>query len=203
MRRGEIARVCNESRNLMPTIRDWRRERDMWVRVLESQTSEGLDTWNHRIREVSLTNERQLRTWLSDQGVTGYAQSLLVMERFGYPDFLLATADELIQKQYADRAHLRPIYDAIIIAAEHYGELVIQARKTYVSLVTPRRTFARVQPRKTHVDLGLRLENCEVGGRLETSRLHHTMRVQIALTKPAEVDAEVQHWLELAYRENS
>ena len=122
MRRGEIARGCNESRNLMPTIRDWRRERDMWVRVLESQTSEGLDTWNHRIREVSLTNERQLRTWLSDQGVTGYAQSLLVMERFGYPDFLLATADELIQKQYADRAHLRPIYDAIIIAAEHYGE---------------------------------------------------------------------------------
>ena len=187
----------------MSTIRDWRRERDMWVRVLESQTSEGLDTWNHRIREVSLANECQLRTWLSAQGVTGYAQSLLVMERFGYPDFLLATADELIQKQYADRAHLRPIYDAIIIAKERYGELVIQARKTYVSLVTPRRTFARVQPRKTHVDLGLRLENCEVGGRLETSRIHHTMRVQIALTKPGEVDAEVQHWIERAYLENS
>jgi len=187
----------------MSTIRDWRGNRDMWVRVLESQTSEGLDTWNHRIREVSLANERQLRTWLSAHGVTGYAQSLLVMERFGYPDFLLATADELIQKQYADRTQLRPIYDAIIIAAERYGELVIQARKTYVSLVTPRRTFARVQPRRTHVDLGLRLENCEVGGRLETSRLHHTMRVQIALTRPAEVDAEVQCWIERAYLENS
>ena len=187
----------------MPTIRDWRRNRDMWVRALESQTSEGLDTWNYRIREVTPANERQLRTWLSAQGVTGYAQSLLVMERFGYPDFILATADELIEKQYADRAHLRPIYDAIIIAAKRHGELVIQARKTYVSLVTPRRTFARVQPRKTHVDLGLRLENCEVGGRLEISRLHHTMRVQIALTKPEEVDAEVQHWIELAYLENS
>lgn len=187
----------------MPTIRDWRRNREMWVRVLESQTSEGLDSWNHRIRGESIANEHQLRTWLSAQGVTGYAQSLLVMERFGYPDFLLATADELIEKQYADRAHLRPIYDAIIIAAERHGELVIQARKTYVSLVTPRRTFARVQPRKTHVDLGLRLENCEVGGRLEISRLHHTMRVQIALTKPEEVDAEVQHWIERAYLENS
>jgi hypothetical protein len=28
--------------------------------------------------------------------VTGYAQQLLVMERFGYPDFLTVTADELI-----------------------------------------------------------------------------------------------------------
>jgi hypothetical protein len=125
------------------------------------------------------------------------------MERFGYPDFFLATADELIEKQYADRDHLRPIYDAIIIAAERCGELLIQARKTYVSLVTPRRTFARVQPRKAHVDLGLRLENCEVGGRLETSRIHHTMRVQSALTKPEDVDAEVQHWTQRAYLENS
>jgi Domain of unknown function (DUF5655) len=187
----------------MPTIRDWRRNRDTWVRALEIQTSEGLDTWNQRIRNVSIANERQLRSWLSAQGITGYAQSLLVMERFGYPDFILATADELIEKQYADRAQLRPIYDAIIFAAERCGELIIQARKTYVSLVTTRRTFARVQPRKTHVDLGLRLENCEVGGRLETSRMHHTMRVQIALTRAEDVDAEVQCWIERAYLENS
>jgi hypothetical protein len=38
---------------------------------------------------------KQLRTWLTQQGVTGNAQSHLVMERFGYPDFLLASADEL------------------------------------------------------------------------------------------------------------
>ena len=187
----------------MPTILDWRQNRDRWIGLLKNQTSEGLDTWNQRIREATITDERQLRNWLSVQGITGYAQLLLVMERFGYPDFVLATADELIEKQYADRAHLRPIYDAIIVASECYGELVIQARKTYVSLVTPRRTFARVQPRKSHVDLGLRLENCEVGGRLETSRIHHTMRVQIALTKPEEVDTEVQSWIERAYLENS
>src|SRR5262245_30013842 len=42
----------------------------------------------------------------SNQGVTGYAQSLLVMEQFGYPDFLVATADELIEQQYADRLEL-------------------------------------------------------------------------------------------------
>jgi len=187
----------------MPTIRDWQRNREMWVRVLAKQTNEGVDTWNERIREASIEDESGLRSWLSTRGVTGYAQSLLVMERFGYPDFLLATADELIEKQYADRPQLRPVYDAIIAAAARCGELVIQARKTYVSLVAPRRTFARVQPAKQRVDLGLRLESCKAGGRLEPSRIHHTMRLQIALTKPDEVDAEVQNWLERTYLENS
>ena len=60
-----------------------------------------------------------------------------------------------------------------------------------------------MQPAKQRVDLGLRLESCEAGGRLEPSRIHHTMRLQIALTKPEEVDAEVQNWLERAYLENS
>ncbi|HEY3040017.1 MAG TPA: DUF5655 domain-containing protein [Pyrinomonadaceae bacterium] len=188
----------------MSTIRDWRRNREMWVRLLEEQTTEGLDTWNQRIRKVSILDERGLRTWLLARGVTGYAQSLLVMERFGYPDFILATSDELIENQYADRVHLRPIYDAIISAAAGCGEFVIQARKTYVSLVTPRRTFASVQPTtKTRVDLGLRLEGYKVGGRLQSSRSQETMRFQVELTTSDEVDREVQHWLERAYLENS
>jgi len=78
-------------------IRDWQQEKEMWVRTLEKQTTEGLDTWNQRIRKASIADERGLRNWLSALGVTGYAQSLLVMERFGYPDFMLATADELIE----------------------------------------------------------------------------------------------------------
>jgi hypothetical protein len=187
----------------MATIRDWQQNREMWVRALEKQTGDGLDTWNKRIREASIADVSGLRSWLSTRGINGYAQSLLVMEQFGYPDFMLATADELLEKQYAGRAQLRAIYDAIIVAAERCGELVIQVRKTYVSLVAPRRTFARVQPSKTRLDLGLRLESCNAGGRLEPSRIHHTMRVQIALTAPNEVDAEVQRWLELAYLENS
>ena len=39
------------------------------------------------------------------------------MERFGYPDFFLSSADELIDGQYADRPQLRPIFDALIEAA--------------------------------------------------------------------------------------
>ncbi len=114
----------------MTKMRDWQRNRELWVRVLEKHTGEGLAAWNRKIGTHPFGDERQLRRWLSKQGVTGYAQQLLVMERFGYPDFVLATADDLIGKQYADRPQLRAIYDRIIEAAHSCGEVIVQARKT-------------------------------------------------------------------------
>src|SRR5262245_29287071 len=104
---------------------DWLRNRDMWIRILEKQTGKGVDAWKSRIASQRLRTESRLRAWLSNQGVTGYAQSLLVMEQFGYPDFVVATADELIEQQYADRLDLRPIYDAIIETAEKVGKVTI------------------------------------------------------------------------------
>ena len=109
------------------------------------------------------------------------------MERFGYPDFVLAS-DELIARQYADRPELRRVYDAVVRAAARCGDVIIQARKTYVSLVSPRRTFARIQPTtKTRVDPGLRLEGRRPAGRLKRSTVHDTMPVQVGLTAPADV----------------
>jgi hypothetical protein len=188
----------------MAQTRDWQGMLKMYARILKENTGEDLEAWNQHIKKEVFANEKSLRAWLAEQGVTGYAQNLLVMERFGYPDFFLATADELIEAQYADRPHLRPIYDAILNLALGLGEIVIQARKTYVSLLTPRRTFARIQPTtKTRLDLGLRLEGQKPGGRLEPSKIQESMRLQISLTSPEEVDAEVLHWLQVAYQQNS
>ena len=187
----------------MARTRDWQGMQTMSARLLTERTGAGVETWNQRIKEVGFTDEQALRAWLTAQGVTGYAQSLLVMERFGYPDFLVASADELIEGQYADRPQLRPIFDAIIDAAAGLGDVIIQTRKTYVSLVSPRRTFARVLPAtKQRVDLGLRLERQQPGGRLQPSKIHETMPLQISLTTLDEVDSEVLDWLQQAYDQN-
>jgi hypothetical protein len=152
---------------------------------------------------VQLNNEKSLRAWLTEQGVTGYAQSLLVMERFGYPDFLLASADDLIDGQYADRPQLRPILDALLQAAAGLGEVTIQARKTYVSLVSPHRTFARIQPTtKSRVDLAFRLRGHKPGGRLQPSKMHETTPLQISLASVDDLDSEVLSWLQEAYEQN-
>jgi hypothetical protein len=175
----------------------------MWARLLKERTGQDVAAWIGRIQNERFDDPQRLRAWLTEQGVTGYAQSLLVMERFGYPDFLLASADKLIDGQYADRPSLRPIFQAIVDAAAGLGEVTIQARKTYVSLVSPRRTFARVQPTtKDRVDLALRLEGRKPGGRLRPSKIHESMQVQVSLSSREDVDSEVLGLLHQAYDEN-
>ena len=187
----------------MSETRDWQGMKQMSARLLQERTGADVDAWKKRMEQETFNDEQQLRTWLSAQGVTGYAQTLLVMERFGYPGYMLASADELIEGQYADRPQLRPILDAILAAALGLGTVTIQARKTYISLLTPRRTFARILPTtKQRVDLGLRLEGIQPGGRLQPSKIHETTPLQISLMTPNDVDAEVLDWLQRAFDQN-
>jgi Domain of unknown function (DUF5655) len=182
---------------------DWRNDRAQWVKALEARTGHGLAEWNRRIREGRFHDARHLRTWLSKNGVRGYPQQLLVMERFGYPEHVRTKGTRLIDDQYVDRAQLRPILEAVVKAAQGCGPVVLQARKTFVALATGRRTFARVQATtRTRVDLGLRLDVQKAGGRLRPNP-HDTMRLRIGLATVREVDAEVIVWIRRAYGENS
>jgi len=187
----------------MAEIQDWSSMRVMSERLLKERTGEALEVWNGRVRQLNPTDEQSLRVWLQQQGVTGYAQSLLVMETFGYPAFLTTSADELINGQYADRAQLRPIFDAIIEAATSLGAVTVQARKTYVSLLTPRRTFARIQPTtRSRIDLALRLEKPGTDERLVPSKIHETMKWQLGLSTMADLDAKALAYLQQAYEAN-
>jgi hypothetical protein len=189
----------------MPPVRSWREVREWSAELLRSRTGEDVAAWDGRVAATGLSDEQSVRGWLAEQGVTGYAQALLVWERFGYPDFLTADADELIDGQYADRPQLRPVLDAVLVAASALGPVTVQTRKTCVSLVSPRRTFAAVQATtKSRVDLGLRLDGVEPAGRLLVAKniASGTINLRIALGSPGEVDEEVLGWLRRAYGES-
>src|SRR5258708_22742192 len=185
--------------------KSWREMREWCARLLESRTGQGVAAWNERIAAGAPQNragEPALRRWLSAEGVTGYAQALLVWETFGYPGFVVAGAEELIDRQYADRPQLRPVFDAVLAALPALpGPVTVQARGTLVSLVSPRRTFAVLKPTtKSRVDLGLRLDTVkQPEGRLLPARDTGQATVRIALTTPGEVDDEVRNWLAIAY----
>jgi hypothetical protein len=173
---------------------------------LVAATGDDVATWAERVRATGLRTEPEVRTWLAERGVTGYGQMVLVMERFGYPAHLTATADELVEGQYADRPALRPVYDAVLLAALSLPGVHAQARKGYVSLVSPRRTFAVVQAStRTRVDLALRLPDREPGGRLLPARSvgNGECRVRVALTAVDDVDDEVRALLAEALDANS
>src|SRR5947208_7636276 len=155
----------------MIEVTAWEKMRTLSADLLMRRTGQGVEEWNRRVAESGAATEPELRAWLEERGVTGYGQMLLVMERFGYPDFLTADAQSLVDGQYADRPALRPVYDRLVAIAATLGEVSVQARKTYVSLTTPRRKFAVVKAStKTRVDLGLRLDGVEPAGRLESAK---------------------------------
>lgn len=186
--------------------RSWQEMREREIQWLIDRTGDGLDAWNARVRKSGASDEPTLRAWLSERGVTGYPAMLLVMERFGYPEYLQATADELIDGQYADRPELRPILDTILGLLPNIGEIEIQARKTYVALITPKRTFSAVQPTtKKRVDLGLRLTaDVQPDGRLERAPNFGQSSVthKIGLATADDVDDFAVDWLKRSYELN-
>jgi Family of unknown function (DUF5990)/Domain of unknown function (DUF5655) len=128
-----------------------------------------------------------------------------------YPDFMTADSGELIDgelidSQYADRPQLRPILDAVLALLPALGPATVQARKTIISLVCPRRTFAVVRATtKDRVDLGLRLDGAEPAGRLQSAKNigGGGATVRIALRRPEDVDDEVCGLMRRAYEENT
>jgi hypothetical protein len=184
-----------------------------WAEMLTSieerlvrTTGDDVATWRGRVAATGLETEPEVRAWLAERGITGYGQMLLVMERFGYPAFLTASADDLVDAQYADRAGLRPVYDAAVTAALGLGEVHVQARKGYVSLVGPRRTFAVLQAStRSRLDLGLRLPGREPAGRLlsATSIGNGACTVRLALTVVEDLDDEAVGQLTEAWSANA
>lgn len=121
--------------------------------------------------------------WLTGNGVTGYAQNPVMWELFGYPDYFLKDAAELLDGQYADRRQLRI---------------------TYVSLHTPRRKFAQLTPTsKSAVDIFLRLDE-PAAGLLETvrARPEDPFVRKIRLRAAADVNEEVAGVLLRSYEQN-
>jgi hypothetical protein len=195
----------NEAKRMVQA-RDWGEMRAQIAGLLERRTGSGIDAWNRRVAATGLQTEPEVRAWLTSEGVTGYPRMLLVMERFGYPDYLLKPSDQLIDEQYADRPELRPILDAVVATTLPLGEVGVQARKTYVTLTTPRRAFALMRATtKDRVDLGLRLPDEPASGRLrEVARgLGQDAFVRaISLFSVEDVDDYVAAALERAYAAN-
>ncbi|WP_433273090.1 DUF5655 domain-containing protein [Actinosynnema sp. CS-041913] len=189
----------------MLSAKNWREMVDWSAGLLRRSTGDGVPEWNRRVLESGIDSEPELRVWLKEREVTGYPQMLLVMERFGYPEFMPAGSDELVDRQYADRSELRPILDRLLAEAALLGPMHVQARKTYVALVSPRRTFAIVKAStRARVDLGLRLAGHEPVGRQADAPSvgNGAITVRIPIASADDIDDETLDWLRDAYTSN-
>ncbi|MEW9873260.1 DUF5655 domain-containing protein [Arthrobacter sp. HS15c] len=187
------------------TARTWQTMLDSNQALLLRKTGKDVAYWAGQARSAGMQNDAQLRAWMRDEhGVTGYAQYAVSWELFGYPEFMLRDADELIEGQYANHTQLRPIADAILAWASATDGVEIQMRKGYVSLHSPRRKFAQVtRTTNTAVDVTLRLDPA-AGGRLEAVKVRadDAFDRRVRLTSLDQVDGELLEILAAALDQN-
>lgn len=190
---------------MSPEIKNWKSMIDSGAAILKKRTGDDVGTWVARACSTGARTEAALREWLGGQGVTGYGQDAVIWEVCGYPEFLLKSAAELIDGQYADRPGLRPVADALLQLAADMDGVEIQARKTLIALQSPRRKFAQIQATtKSAVDLVLRLDQ-PVAGRLEQVKTPagDPFSRRVRLRSADDADAEVAQLLAAAARQNS
>lgn len=176
------------------------------IKNIKEKFGKPLEEWIKILKNEKLNKHGEILKFLKEKhGFThGYA-NLVSMKARKTDAGSVDKEDDLITDQYKGKENLKPIYDKIITEISKFGnDIEIAPKKAAVSL-RRKRQFALVQPStKTRVDLGLKLKDKEIKGRLEGSGPFGIMCThRVKLTEPKEVDKEVITWLKEAYEKAS
>src|SRR6266852_8098194 len=178
---------------------------------LKEKTGRNLDEWIAFIKKEGPATEPERRDWLKSKHRLGTNYSWWLAERAegkgeedGDPQKYLEAAARYVEEMYAGaKAGLRPIHDKILELGRKLGKDVkVCPCKTIVPLYR-NHVFAQIKPTtRTRIDLGFSLGDRKATGRLiDTGGFAKKDRIthRIPITKLADIDDEVKHWLKAAY----
>ena len=186
-----------------------------WVETLPEKTGRSLEEWIGLVKKSGPKTEKERRDWLKDNYKLGTNSAWWIAERAegkgaedSDPEVYLLTAEKYVEEMFAgSKSGLRPIYDQLLKLGLGIG---VDAKacpgKTIVPLYR-NHVFAQIKPTtRTRIDLGLSLGNIEAPSELparliDTGGLQKKDRIthRIPISSLDEIDAEVKHWLKVAY----
>ena len=168
----------------------------------KEKTGKTLEQWLALVKKSKLAKHGEIVKWLKAEHAMGHGFANLVAHYTLNPAGAAPAGDDLVAAQYAGKkAGLEPIYAALAKAVAKFGkDVVLDPKKTYVSL-RRNKQFGLIQPSTaTRVDVGLNLKGVPAKGRLEASGSFNAMvshRVRVEDVKG--VNAELIGWLKQAY----
>ena len=182
-----------------------------WVGELKDRTGRSLDEWLRLIKKSGPKDEKARREWLKTEHGLGTNSAWWLAERAegkggeaGDPDAYLEAAEGYVENMFAGgKAHLRPIYDALLKLGLSVGK---DAKACPCQTIVPlyrNHVFAQIKPTtRTRIDFGLALGDTKAKGRLiDTGGFAKKDRIthRIAISSLDDIDDEVKHWLKVAY----
>lgn len=185
-----------------------------WVDGLKEKTGRTLEQWVSLVKKQAPEDEPGRRDWLKKNHGFGANGAWWIAERCGdrqqfsedTPESYLKAAPGYVEEQYTGKkAGLRPLYDRLLTLGRGMGKDVrVCPCKTMVPFYREH-VFAQIKPTtNTRIDLGLALAHhsgklpsrvIDTGGKEKKDRITH----RIAISKPDEIDDEVERWLREAY----
>src|SRR5215204_6019688 len=182
-----------------------------WITELKTKTGRSLEEWLKHIKKAGPKQENERREWLKEEYKLGTNTAWWLAERAagrgaesGDPDLYLESAQRDVEKMFSGgKAHLRPIYDALLKLGLKAGK---EAKACPCQTIVPlyrNHVFAQIKPTtQTRIDLGFALGDMKPTGRLiDTGGFAKRDRIthRIPISSMEDIDEEVRHWLKVAY----
>ena len=182
-----------------------------WIGELKQKTGHSLEEWLKEIKKAGPPEEKARRDWLRDKhGLNTMTATWLAERSVGKgaamedPDLYLESAERDVDKMFAGgKAHLRPVYDALLKLGLKTGKDAKACPCTTIVPLYRNHVFAQIKPAtQTRIDMGFALGDLKPTGRLiDTGGFAKKDRIthRIPIASVDDIDDEVKHWLKVAY----
>ena len=170
---------------------------------LLQKTGKSLDHWLNVVAASGKGKHGEIINFLKEEHGFGHGFANFVAHKYNKSDAGSVDYD-LVDSQYNGKENLFPIYEKLLDAITALGDdITITPKKDSVSFIR-KRQFALIKPAsKTRVDLGLKLKDVVLSGRLESSGPFGAMCTnRIQLSTLHDVDVETNTWLKEAYQQS-
>jgi predicted transport protein len=168
---------------------------------LQKNTGKSLDQWTALVKAKNFEKHGEILKFLKeDHGLTHGFANLIAHKAKGSDAGSANNPDDLVNKQYQGKEHLKPIYDKLLAAILSFGnDIEIAPKNTYVSL-RRKKQFAILNPAtKTRFEIGINLKGQEAKGKLEAEKPNSMCSHKVNVTDIKEIDDEVMQWIRAAY----
>ncbi len=168
---------------------------------MPEKTGKSLEEWKVVLKEKSFAKHSEGVKYLkTEHQVThGFANTIVTLSKEEN-----SSSEDLITLQYKGKEGLLPLYSELIKYIKTLGtDVVITPKKGSVSIIR-KKQFVLIKPAtKTRIDLGFKLKDKEIVGRLENSGPFGTMCThRVKLSTLVEVDEELKKWIKEAYEKS-
>jgi len=183
-----------------------------WIAELKQKTGRTLEEWLRFIKKEGPPTEQTRRDWLKSEHRLGTNTAWWLAERSvgkgeeaADSDAYLKAAENYVEEMFSGKkAHLRPLYDALLKLGLSIGQDVKACPCQTIVPLYRHHVFAQIKPTtQTRIDCGLALGDTKktpkrlinTGGYEKKDRITHRFEI----SSLNDIDDEVKRWLKVAY----